>query len=393
MLRGGGNRRVVYVQYTNPAGYPPLEHSSEILAEAGWDVLFLGAEALGAASFRFPEHRGIQVRQLGSQSRGWRQKLHYLYFCCWCLWWILRHRASWVYASDLLSCPVASAAGILFRIPVIYHEHDSPPQNPAGTFARFTLWARSLCGRSSKICILPNKIRADWFKEQTHLANSPLVVWNCPRRREVAPPRIGESRRIAFLYHGSINANRLPLSIVDALAGLKGDVSLTVVGYETAGSLGYLKAFLDRGIELGIAERLNLIGPLKTRHELMEVCRKHDVGLAFMPLQSTDLNLRAMTGASNKPFDYLACGLALLVSSLQDWEDMFVRSGYGISCDPGSPESIAQALQWFCDHPEQMRAMGRQGREKILDSWNYEAQFKPVMSHLSAPFQRAHAPL
>ena len=33
-------KRVVYVQYTNPAAYPPLEHSSRILADAGWQVLF-----------------------------------------------------------------------------------------------------------------------------------------------------------------------------------------------------------------------------------------------------------------------------------------------------------------------------------------------------------------
>jgi glycosyltransferase involved in cell wall biosynthesis len=102
-----------------------------------------------------------------------------------------------------------------------------------------------------------------------------------------------------------------------------------------------------------------------------------------MPLKSADLNLKAMTGASNKPFDYLSCGLALVVSRLPDWEEMFVKPGYGISCDPGSPGSIAEGLQWFCDHPEEMRAMGERGREKILESWNYEAQFQPLFDRLA----------
>jgi glycosyltransferase involved in cell wall biosynthesis len=376
-------KRIVYIQYTNPAGYPPLEHSSRILAEAGWDVLFLGAEALGAASFRFPEHSGVRVRQLGRQARGWRQKLHYFYFCCWCIWWILWNRTSWVYASDYLSCPVANIVSIVLRIPVVYHEHDSPAQNPSGKFARFALRARGICGQRSLICVLPNANRARWFAEQTQAGNTPMVIWNCPGRGEVAPPRSLESRRIGFLYHGSIVPDRLPLSIVDALAGLPGDVSLTVVGYETAGSIGYLKTFFDRGVELGIAHRLNLIGPLATRQELMEVCQRNDVGLAFMPLKSADPNLKAMTGASNKPFDYLSCGLALVVSRLPDWEEMFVKPGYGISCDPGSPESIAKVLQWFCDNPEEMRAMGERGREKILESWNYEAQFQPLFDRLA----------
>lgn len=37
--------RILYIQYTNPAGYPPLEHSSRILAQADWEVLFLGTGA------------------------------------------------------------------------------------------------------------------------------------------------------------------------------------------------------------------------------------------------------------------------------------------------------------------------------------------------------------
>ena len=39
-----------------------------------------------------------------------------------------------------------------------------------------------------------------------------------------------------------------------------------------------------------------------------------------------DINLNYMTGASNKPFDYMACGLALLVCDLSDWKQMYVES-------------------------------------------------------------------
>ena len=46
-----------------------------------------------------------------------------------------------------------------------------------------------------------------------------------------------------------------------------------------------------------------------------------------MPLTSDDVNLRTMAGASNKPFDYLARGLALLVSDLAEWKALFVDPG------------------------------------------------------------------
>lgn len=89
-----------------------------------------------------------------------------------------------------------------------------------------------------------------------------------------------------------------------------------------------------------------------------------------------------MTGASNKPFDYMAAGLALLVSERPDWSDMFVMPGYARACDPTDPASIAAALDWFLDHPAERRAMGASGHAKIEAKWNYDFAFEPVMSAL-----------
>src|SRR5438046_1351214 len=99
--------KILYIQYTNPAAYPPLEHSSRILVRNGWHVLFLGIEVPEAHALCFPQHERIMVRQMSSCPPGWRQKLHCLQFCLWVLGWTLRWRPQWVYASDSLSCPVA----------------------------------------------------------------------------------------------------------------------------------------------------------------------------------------------------------------------------------------------------------------------------------------------
>ena len=90
-----------------------------------------------------------------------------------------------------------------------------------------------------------------------------------------------------------------------------------------------------------------------------------------------------MTGASNKPFDYMAAGLALLVSERPDWRDMFVGPGYARACDPTDPASIAAAVTWFIDHPAERRAMGACGRAKIEAEWNYDSAFRSVMTALS----------
>ena len=368
------------MQYTNPAAYPPLEHSSQLLAERGWDVLFLGIESWGSASLRFPNYSGIRVLQLGR--RRWRfQKMHYLMFFGWCLWRILRNRTSWIYASDMMACPVAVAANLLFRIPIVYHEHDGPARDASGAVARFWLWLRDVCARRARVCILPNRLRAERLAAESRRDEPPLVIWNCPRRREVGAVRSGKPQGVKILYHGTIVPERVPLEVVDALANFPDAVSLTVVGYETAGSEGYRNTLRQRAAALGIADRIIFVDPMD-RSDLMKACPLYDLGLALVPMRARDFNFTAMTGASNKPFDYLACGLALLTSRLRDWEEMFTAPGYGLACDPGSAKSIGAALRWFYDHPEEMRAMGERGRRKILGEWNYESQFEPMWEHL-----------
>jgi glycosyltransferase involved in cell wall biosynthesis len=376
-------KRIVYVQYTNPAGYPPLEHSSQILAESGWEVLFLGTGALGADKLKLPEHERITIRQIAFQGAGWKQKLHYLGFHLWCFAWILRWRPSWIYVSDLLSCPFGWLAA-LAGMRVIFHEHDSPSSEASGRFARFLLDARKQCARHAELCVIPNAARGQFLMQSAGISRPPVVVWNCPRLSEVAlqrEPIVPE--RLRLLYHGSIVPERLPLAVIDALARLPEGVTLTVVGYETVGSRGYTDKLKGRAAELRIQNRLGVLGTLATRQELISVCRNHDAGFALMPSSSGDLNLRTMAGASNKPFDYLACGLALLVSDLPEWNEMFVERGYGVACSPESASDLAAAIGRLYSEAAATRAMGERGRQQVLREWNYEHQFQPVRDTLT----------
>jgi len=375
-------RRIIYIQYTNPAAYPPLEHSSRILADAGWEVLFLGSGAFADAnSLRFGSYPRVVVRQLRFCAAGWKQKLHYVWFCVWCLAWAVWWRPQWVYASDLLACPPALVLSWVLRLQIVYHEHDSPGR-ATSAFIRLCMKARRGCARRASVCILPNLQRAQRFAADTQARNTVEVVWNCPRLREVlAVPNGKPASGLRVLYHGSISPAGLPFTIIEALALLPEDVSLTVVGYETIGYQGYTQALLARAEQLGVRERVHCLGPLN-RVDLLRICATCHVGLVLFPLTTDNTNLQALTGASNKSFDYLACELAVLVPDLPDWREMFVEPGYGISCSPEEPLSVAAALQNFYDRPADTRLQGERGRKRILVEWNYETQFDPVLRKL-----------
>jgi glycosyltransferase involved in cell wall biosynthesis len=375
---------VIYIQYTNPAGYPPLEHSSRILAGLGWNVIFLGASADGADMLAFPKHPAITVRRLPGFGLGLPQRLNYACFILWTLMACLWHRPRWIYASDPLSCPAALIIQRIVGCKVIYHEHDSPTYSASlSRVQRLVQNARTKLARNADLCVLPQEKRLAAFVTETGRTGPVECVWNCPRRDEVAAARERkESQPITFYYHGSINQERFPLSILDALKHASPAAKLAYVGYETAGSRGYVAQLRARAAELGLTERVRYLGPL-SRSDMMANSALGDVGLAFMPLASRDINMSEMTGASNKPFDYLAMGQMLLVSILPDWRTMFVAPGYALACDPYDQASLGAAMHWCANNPDAVRSMGETGRQRIFDDWNYERCFAPVAERMT----------
>jgi glycosyltransferase involved in cell wall biosynthesis len=184
------------------------------------------------------------------------------------------------------------------------------------------------------------------------------------------------------VYSGSVTPERLPISLLEAIARTQRQVRLRVVGYATIGYPHYIQELQLAAEQLGIGADIDFVGVLP-RHRLREVWDDADVGLALNPMQYSSNNSRWMVGASNKPFDYMANGLALLVSDLPEWRDAFVRPGYAVACDPRDPTSVANVLGWFAEHPDETRAMGERGRQQIARNWNYESQFEPVIALLN----------
>jgi len=395
------NRSILYLQYTNPANYPALEHGGLILSRDGWKVGYFGIQSEGESNnLTFPEPLAQSQTLWKHSAPGLRQKLHFAAFTLAALWRALRQRPDWVYCSDLMSCPAAWLIGCLTRCKVLYHEHDSPEtrnqksearsqisklQSPVSGFQCFLLWTRKRIGQAAELVVLPNARRLELFVQTTGRQKPSVCVFNCPRREEVRRAKVeignGEARKLRLAFVGSINRDRLPLAVLEAMSRFIGRVQLTVIGYETVGSKNYMREFLERAKSLNLQIDVEFLGALP-RHNILVPISTCDVGLALFPLAGGDVNMANMTGASVKPFDYLACGLALLVSDLPDWKAMFVEPGYARACNPNAADSIAEQLRWFLEHPTETREMGERGRQRISTEWNYERQFEAVRTAL-----------
>jgi glycosyltransferase involved in cell wall biosynthesis len=153
---------------------------------------------------------------------------------------------------------------------------------------------------------------------------------------------------------------------------------LEFAGYETVGHIGYTDELLAAAARIGSADRVRYAGKPPTRSELYELAAKADIGLALF----ARVLRQPMAGASNKPFDYLACGLALVLPDSAEWMSFYGPARCGRWCDPVDPRAIADAIRAYLEDPDKTRAMGEAGRRRILVEWNYEAQFAPVKRFL-----------
>ncbi len=290
----GYDKRIVYFMYTNPAAYPPLERSTRLLADDGWNVLVLGLMRPDTQALRFPPHPRITLRYALDASSGWRLRLHYVWFAAWVLCWTLRWRARWVYASDLLSCPIALVLGLVPGLRILYHEHDEPALR-RGPIAWAQRTIRRLLGRRADLRVLPNAERARFFEHTISSGKPVMQVWNCPSITEVARPRTPATAAadvgavVRVVYSGSVTPERLPIAFLEAMASMRGRLRLRVVGYTTIGFPHYLEQLRRTARELDIDEDVELVGVLP-RHRLQEVWDEADVGLALNPMEFPNNN-------------------------------------------------------------------------------------------------------
>jgi len=395
--------RVLHVQYTNPGAYPPVVRGAQLLAESGAEVLMLGTQVAGLDALNVADDRGISVRLMEYAGDGWRLKAHYARYAAWVAREGAAWRPDWIYASDVLAAPIALMLAAVTGAAVVYHEHDAPSLEHDRWTIRQCLAARRRLVRQAAIVVAPNADRAEHLSREIGGGRPVYTVWNCPRKPRFTPASraadataVGDAgtsgAALRVIFRGSINAKRFPPTIIEAMALSAMPIALDIVGYETAGSRGYVAALMRTANELGVAQRVRVWGTL-SEVDVGPLCAQSDVGLALMPMRSPDENMRHMVGASNKVFEYFAYGVTPLVSDLPDWRDTLVEPGYALACDAGDAESLRRALEWAFDHPRERRAMAERGRARLQDDWNYEAQFGPVLRAMQAATPMAAQPL
>ncbi|MHB2020126.1 MAG: glycosyltransferase family protein, partial [Candidatus Xenobia bacterium] len=240
----------------------------------------LGIDPPGVRGLRLAPRRHVRVWYLPWGTGRLSRRVCYAWYGLTALMLALWWRPDWVYASDPSVCPIVLWVTRLTRRRLVYHEHDAPDESAP----RVIRWARAEVAARADLCVVPNAGRAILLGAAAGGKDRCTVVMNCPCDSEVATARRPyEGGPLWLLFYGSIGPQRLPETILDAMAMLPSCVHLRVAGYETEGTRGYVQRYRERASDLRIEDRLEVIG-LVPHHDLMPLATRCHVGLSLMPM-------------------------------------------------------------------------------------------------------------
>lgn len=374
-------RRILFLQVTDPAAYPPLINAAHLFSEAGWQTMFLSYPTSGQ-TLRMPDIPNMRIVSLKPRASNRISRLQFADYCWQSICQARSFKPDFLYVSDILATLPGWLAQKFTGARLIYHEHDSST-NGLGNHAIIDR-ARSAVVSNAHRVVFPNRQRAVTTLDRVAFDHKRLsIIWNLPRTSEIPETEPTQDDPFIVYYHGTITRERLPESIVRAISAFNGRVILQVLGYETVSSNGYL-AYLtstfgarDRG---GIIEFLGQ----RSRSSLLEVAAQAHIGLALMPMASDSLDMRHMVGASNKAFDYMAAGLPVIVSDLPDWRHIFVDKKFGFALNPESESEFVDLLHVLLRSRDLLNEMSSRCQEQIKSSWNYDAAFEHLIADAEA---------
>ncbi|GIW26549.1 glycosyltransferase family 4 protein [Meiothermus sp.] len=213
-------------------------------------------------------------------------------------------------------------------------------------------------------------------------AHKTILLQNFPHPQEVAAleDRPYAQRPARALYAGSITAVRGLFEMLEAMQQLQDSpLRLTLIG-----------AFAPSALQAQAAQhpgyrQVDFLG-YKNRPETLELLSQSRMGLAVLhPIPSF------LVSQPTKLYEYMMAGIPFVASDFPLWRASVGDTACGLFVNPKDPQAIAGAMRWLLEHPAEAEAMGRRGRQLIVERLNWGVEFDKLTA-LYARLSRTGAP-
>ena len=283
--------------------------------------------------------------------------------------------------------PHAFVASLTIKKPdalLVYHRHEVEEIGKLPCFSLQT-WIVHLALRSTKradILVFPEKNRAAYYATLSRDNRPAFIVPNTPSIYAF-PPRGDWSELIAdrwtrkqVFFRGYVGPSNGVLEVLDALPHMKQRVTLALIGHITDEFRARIFAITDRD-ESSQQVRIEGYVPyiIANRETYQASC-------GFTLPLPVSTNWTYIVSASNKIFEYAACGLPVIVPDRPAYREYFSRESWVHYADPSSPASIAAAIDEVFSDRQLYTAMCHAAREAFETRFHYEIVFQPVLDRI-----------
>ncbi len=365
------------VVYGNPDYYPPTIHAVHLLAET-YDIV-LAANDCEPAHWRYPPnvtvHRlGPYIRVADVYTMSMVAKVGRFGRFVAMLTQILRS-VSLVYAYDDFGFVAAwlSLRWMGRTVPVIYHNHDLELATAGFSLSALVRRLRSRFVPTAAALVFPEKDRARVFREAIPAAQAvPLHI--CPNfpRLDFYPLLANWDERLRdrfarqeCLLQGTLSQAS---SVPQILAAIAPGQTLVLAG-----------PIADEATQKAMAAappNVVYVGRLPYA-ELRDRTGQATLGLCLYQVSSHP-NSRYSASATNKVFEYAACGLPVVVCDFPTYREFLGQEPWVRFADPADPQSIAAAIAEILADLETYRTMAQAARRAFETKFNYDTAFAPV---------------
>ena len=135
-----------------------------------------------------------------------------------------------------------------------------------------------------------------------------------------------------------------------------------------------LPALRGRARDLKVAESVLFAGRIAHDRVPTYICAANVCVAPFLPVRKA---------SPIKVFEYLACGIPVIVSDVDEVGEFVRSAGCGLVVRPGDPVALAESLRWFFAHPEDARTYGQLGRDVVVRDRSWRETARRVTQQLA----------
>ena len=174
---------------------------------------------------------------------------------------------------------------------------------------------------------------------------------------------------LRLVYPGLLNEERGLFVMIDAMEELNRatPARLWLMGLEGSEDI------IDRARARPGWKHVDYLG-LRSQAEAFAYMIAADVGLIVFQPEGDNQVLNP-----NKLFEYQRFATPFVASDFPVWRSFVKDIEAGKWVDPTSAEEVARALSWVASHPEQAKALGKNGQDFVLHTYNWENEAEKLL--------------